>query len=190
MDEAQQRVGNSDALHAIGDGAPKDAVSNIIRLASRGELPLVVSQIWEANNGECSDDFGDGDLIERFGGQRVEGQENQFLFILPCGSSGAYNLAHTAISFDATEKLAQQLSFPTMGTSGPTLTRLAVNASWDAATSTLGAHYKGRGLGDCGVASTWQWEGQYYSQLVLISEFAKDECDGKNTDWPQVWPLK
>ncbi len=188
LDEAQARLGNTDALKSVGEGPATDAVSRVTRLGSADELPPPVRLAWQANDGECSEDYDGGDLIERFGGERISGEDRAFLFILPCGGPGAYNLPAAAYIFDEAENRARRIFFPTMSRDGPTLNETAINTSWDHVGNTLNAYYKGRGLGDCGVASHWRWDGRAYAQLVLVEEFAKDECDGKDTDWPQVWP--
>lgn len=189
LDEAQMRIGNLDALKATGGNPAKDAYSRVTLLKGVQDLPNAVRLGWQANNGECSDDYGDGDLIKRFGGEKIEGKEGASLFILPCGGPGAYNLPSAAYFYDVNEDRAMRAFFPTMAKDGPTVADNAYNISWDHVEETLTAFYKGRGIGDCGIASTWQWDGYSYSQLVLVKEIAKDECDGKYDDWPQVWPI-
>ena len=126
----------------------------------------------------------------RFGGTRIDGEENNHLYVLPCGSPGAYNLPHTVIAFDSSEAIARRLYFPTLSPNGPTIMETAINLAYEPREDVLSAFYKGRGLGDCGIASTWKWDGYLYAQLTLLRETRKEDCDGKDTEWPQVWPVK
>jgi hypothetical protein len=61
--------------------------------------------------------------------------------------------------------------------------QLLVNASWDAASQTINSHAKGRGLGDCGNAESYVWDG---TQFRLISAFALHQCRGA-LDWLSLW---
>src|SRR5262249_13910341 len=56
-------------------------------------------------------------------------------------------------------------------------------------TKLLSMAYKGRGIGDCGQAATWKWDG---AEFRLIGFWSKPKCDGKPFDaddkkW-QVYP--
>ncbi|MFA4893579.1 DUF1176 domain-containing protein [Brevundimonas sp.] len=60
-----------------------------------------------------------------------------------------------------------------------------INGGYDAETRTISAFSKGRGIGDCGTASTWTWTGRGF---VLSSETAMTECWGIPADfWPTTW---
>jgi hypothetical protein len=78
-----------------------------------------------------------------------------------------------------------------MGTKGPTLMSTIINMSWDEKTSQLSAYAKGRGLGDCGTSSAWEWDDNgSYGNFVLVEERWKDDCDGVYDDWPLIWPVQ
>jgi hypothetical protein len=59
---------------------------------------------------------------------------------------------------------------------------LAINASFDPQTMRLSTFNKGRGLGDCGSAEDWVFDGQTF-QLVLLRSMP--HCKGiTDGDWP------
>ena len=60
-----------------------------------------------------------------------------------------------------------------------------VNSEYDPTTRTLSQFSKGRGIGDCGTASTWTWTGRAF---VLSEETVMRECWGAGADrWPTTW---
>lgn len=103
------------------------------------------------------------------------------LWAVPC-FAGAYNIGHD-----------WYLTGP--GGRNPRAVQLAsadgeigsgtVNGGYDPTTRTLTAFSKGRGIGDCGVASTWTWTG---GGFVLSAESEMTECWGVPADlWPTTW---
>jgi hypothetical protein len=57
------------------------------------------------------------------------------------------------------------------------------NAEFDEATLTIGEYAKGRGIGDCGVAARYVWDGQAFR---LIEQREMSECRGSRemlTTW-------
>lgn len=69
------------------------------------------------------------------------------------------------------------------GTGEPT--DILTNASYSPDTRTLTQFSKGRGLGDCGVASSWVWTG---TSFVLSEESVMENCWGAMADrWPTTW---
>ena len=61
-----------------------------------------------------------------------------------------------------------------------------INADFDQKTGELSTFDKGRGVGDCGVASRWIYDGK---QFQLTSFASEPSCDGYNTrgEWPVLW---
>ena len=189
MDEAQERVGNRDALQAKGDGDPKDVVTRVTLLNSTRELPSGVVNFWKQNTDYCAETLEpEQDLIEDFGGSRIGVDDGAEMYILPCGSPGAYNLPQVLLIQDVNSKQVRRLYLPVMGQKGPTLMDSPYNLNWDDRRSLLSSFFKGRGLGDCGVRSVWSWQGGYNSNFELLEEYVKENCDGKYDDWPQIWP--
>lgn len=198
LDEVQDRLGKVDALVAKGDSAATGKATRAQELNSSRQLPKAVAEIWRAHPDGCAE-FDGGDLIAQFGGIAIAlngagdvgGNSEGAIYIIPCGGPGAYNLVYAGFLYDAGNDLARGLSFPTMGERGPTVMDSIINMSWDDKEGHLSAYYKGRGLGDCGVASTWQWDGNGpYGNFILIEERSKGDCDGVDDEWPMVWPIQ
>lgn len=63
---------------------------------------------------------------------------------------------------------------------------LLVNSGWDAAKQQISSYAKGRGLGDCGSAETYVWDGDMFR---LVEAYAMDRCRG-STDWMRLWTAK
>jgi hypothetical protein len=63
--------------------------------------------------------------------------------------------------------------------------RSTTNAGFDPSTMTLSSFSKGRGLGDCGTAEDWGWDGQAF-RLTLLRFMA--HCFGvPSEDWPILY---
>jgi hypothetical protein len=62
---------------------------------------------------------------------------------------------------------------------------MTTNASFDKKTMTLSTFAKGRGLGDCGTAEDWVWDGQNF-RLTLLR--IMPHCKGIGVDdWPVLY---
>ena len=60
-----------------------------------------------------------------------------------------------------------------------------VGADYDPGTATLSEFSKGRGIADCGTATTWRFDG---SQFQLASFSSLDRCSGVGSEnWPTYW---
>jgi Protein of unknown function (DUF1176) len=109
------------------------------------------------------------------------------LVMISCGA-GAYNFASAA--YIGTEEAAGKWQFaPALFDYGSAIrtmdnsVQLLINAGWDAATQTISSHAKGRGLGDCGNAESYVWDG---AQFRLISAYGMEQCRG-SLDWMTLW---
>jgi hypothetical protein len=60
------------------------------------------------------------------------------------------------------------------------------NGGWDPKTRLLGSYEKGRGLGDCGSAESYAWDGRRFR---LIEATTMGECRGSH-DWITVWTAR
>ena len=102
------------------------------------------------------------------------------LWGVPC-FAGAYNFSFRYFITGPGGADPRPVAFPT--SRAPT--DEVVNGRYDPASRTLSAFDKGRGLGDCGVASTWVWAGRAF---VLKAEREMRECWGVPADlWPTTW---
>ncbi len=100
-------------------------------------------------------------------------------------NSGAYNLASVFLIVpDGAPQAARavKFAFPAGIDAKGAPDALAINASFDPQTMTLSTFNKGRGLGDCGSAENWVFDGQTF-QLVLLRSMP--HCKGiTDGDWP------
>lgn len=103
------------------------------------------------------------------------------LLLLPCGS-GAYNFstAPYILSGGGAPVRARFDLPPGMIAEGPPE---LVNASFDAKTGRLESYSKGRGLGDCGSAEAYVWDGAMFR---LVEARSMPECRG-SVDWLTTW---
>jgi hypothetical protein len=109
------------------------------------------------------------------------------LVMLSCGS-GAYNFSSAAYvgRADAQGKWTFAPARFDYGNDVRTLDKslpLLVNADWDTTTQTLSSFAKGRGLGDCGNAESYIWDG---SMFRLIKAYGMEQCRG-STEWLTLW---
>ncbi|WP_343517957.1 DUF1176 domain-containing protein [Sphingomonas sp.] len=103
------------------------------------------------------------------------------LVLLPCGS-GAYNFstAPYILSGKGAPVRARFDVSPGMIAEGP---QELVNASFDAKTGRLESYSKARGIGDCGGAETYVWDGAMFR---LVEARSMPECRG-SIDWLTTW---
>ncbi|WP_380184763.1 DUF1176 domain-containing protein [Kalamiella sp. sgz302252] len=64
-----------------------------------------------------------------------------------------------------------------------------INADYDASKGELLTFSKGRGLGDCGTATRWQYDGRQFVLAEYAEEGACDAWHGSD-DWPTLWSSK
>jgi hypothetical protein len=103
------------------------------------------------------------------------------LWAVPC-FAGAYNVGHDWYITGhggrdpKPARLASTSGEPSAGT---------INGGYAPEARTITAFAKGRGVGDCGAASTWTWTGR---EFVLTDELEMTECWSVPADyWPTTW---
>ncbi|WP_417593634.1 DUF1176 domain-containing protein [Parasphingorhabdus sp.] len=121
------------------------------------------------------------------------GNKFRALVLISCGS-GAYNFSSVPYIGEYIEngRATSGWTFrpakfdrqPTWGGEGGL--PMLVNANWDEQTQTLSSYAKGRGLGDCGNAQNYIWDGE---QFRMIDASAMDECRGAY-EWITIWRAK
>lgn len=114
---------------------------------------------------------------------------HQALALIACerGAYNQYDLAYV-ISRSAPYKadildLAMPFALEGNANIGPEL----INVGYDARYGIFSTYAKGRGIGDCGTATRWQFDGQQF-QLVRYAE--EHQCDGYSfgdEEWPTLW---
>jgi len=105
---------------------------------------------------------------------------NQELWGVPC-FAGAYNFGLRYFVTAPNGVDPKPVRFPTSREPADEV----VNGEYDPGSRTLGGFNKGRGVGDCGIASTWVWTGR---DFALQAENEMRECWGVPSDqWPTTW---
>lgn len=185
IDAEQGRAGTVSAVVAKGakpasmaPAAPMLPVIASVRPAGIPAAlpPALLEQLWTQS--DCAVNY-EGESrpdIERhaLGGGAT-------LVLVPCGA-GAYNFSSVPYVVQAGK--AQIAAFDSQpgwgGDDGPPI---LVNAGFDAKTGELGSYAKGRGIGDCGSAETYVWDG---TRFRLTEARAMGECRG-SSNWLAVW---
>lgn len=181
-DAAQSRAGTVSALVAIGPGTtvpPAPTLPTIVAapLTRRTATPPPADAIAAMRTRtRCATDVG-GPVSN----ETVALDDKTDLVLLSCGS-GAYNfIAKPLLVRDGRTSTASFDLSPQFGEpgAGPSI----VNGGYDAKTGLLSTYAKGRGIGDCGVAQDYAWDGTRF-RLVEMRQLG--ECRGGLT-WPTVW---
>lgn len=191
MDDRQGRAKSRTALIAKGDAAESS-------LSPPPPLPAVPSKLWPKGGTFSLSQKDIATLQSRAGCDAEDSHVNAneayrldsrtWLALVPCGS-GAYNFTSVPVlvnrgSVSRRMKIAEFDFNPGFTeTGGPPL---LVNADWDANSGQLSSFAKGRGLGDCGNAEAYVWDGRRFR---LVSRIAMEECRGV-IDWIPTWRAK
>ncbi len=186
IDERQDRVGDKRRVAAPAHLGPAPHVA-ATDIAAAGGMPPQVLDLHRTRS-DCEDPHSTTlgqiePLIAPLSGTAI-------LYAIPC-TAHAYNITYRLYVVESgeiggTETLYFADYSDTHGWIG---TDLLFNVSFDGATKTLTAFYKGRGLGDCGTSGTWQWKGHAFA----LKEYrAWSRCDGSHGpgDWPRVFPAR
>ncbi|MEH6790218.1 DUF1176 domain-containing protein [Parasphingorhabdus sp.] len=194
IDEQQGRAGTRTALVAKGSRPFRHAQATIPTISTdpwdAAELePEIADIVALAEESRCRD--------ERYGvvedqvfplGKR--GNRFRALVLISCGA-GAYNFSSAPYigEYVANARATSGWTFtpakfdrqPSWGGEGTD--PLLVNAGWDEQNQTLSSYGKGRGLGDCGKAENYVWDGDMFR---LIEASAMSECRGAH-EWITIW---
>ena len=196
IDSQQKRTGSETAWIKKGDAPPlsvppapplKEVTAS---MAAPGPLShdelndLLDYGTWRMNNSQCS-----LDPLRRE--VRVFPLTDDKALMLTSCEAGAYNVVYLAWVVSRQKPFvarAIRLRLPFMPDSGSTELEL-MNAGFDEHGKELTTLAKGRGLGDCGVATRWRYDGQRF-RLVRYAE--EPACDGwhKAGGWPTLWVTK
>ncbi|MBA4760389.1 DUF1176 domain-containing protein [Sphingomonas sp.] len=140
--------------------------------------PALLAQLWTQS--DCAENYA-GEArpeVERYalGGGAT-------LALVPCGA-GAYNFSSIAyVVRGGKAEIAAFDSPPGWTADGPPM---LVNAGFDLTTGDLSSYAKGRGIGDCGSAETYVWDG---TRFRLTEARGMGECRG-SINWLTVWRAK
>jgi hypothetical protein len=190
MDEQQGRVGSKGALAATGE-APADTakplptvpvVPNLPALADKPPLSLTPEEQSAARRVAICE----GEVRNDYPLETHTLDAEHALVLLPC-NAGAYNVS--AVPLVATGgqgnwqfQVAHFDHVPGF-TGEPGTPPLIVNARWNPARAELSSFAKGRGLGDCGTAETYKWDGALFR---LTEARSMPVCRGA-WEWPVLY---
>jgi len=103
----------------------------------------------------------------------------------PQCESGAYNAVNVFFIGDEHGKGLKRIRFPEPPGAGQASDDLLFNPGFDPKTQTLTTFSKARGIGDCGEAASWVWNGRAFQ---LIAEQLMPACRGvPSDDWPALF---
>jgi len=197
IDQQQRRTGTRTGLVAKGSRTFEFGQSDIPTITvdqwdHAEQEPETADIVALAEASRCRD--------ERYG--VVEDQvfplgrrDNRFraLVLISCGA-GAYNFSSAPYIGEYVDNggAASGWTFvpakfdrqPSWGGEGAD--PLLVNAGWNEQDQTLSSYGKGRGLGDCGKAENYVWDGEMFR---LIEASAMTECRGAH-EWITIWRAK
>lgn len=104
------------------------------------------------------------------------------LALVPCGA-GAYNFASVAMILRGGKAVRARFDLTPGFTGEAEAEPMLVNAGFDAKTGQLASYAKGRGIGDCGNAETYVWDG---SRFRAVEARTMGECRG-SVNWLATW---
>jgi hypothetical protein len=98
---------------------------------------------------------------------------------------GAYNELSVFFLGDEHGGNLRRISFPEPPGSDQAKDDLLINAEFDPKTQTMAAFSKARGIGDCGAATNWIWDGKAFQ---VVYETIMPACRGVlSDDWPPLF---
>ncbi|MDY6925343.1 MAG: DUF1176 domain-containing protein [Pseudomonadota bacterium] len=191
IDERQGRVGTVTALRGPGRQpaaavpeapalpivTPAPAVAQTGFGDSERALPAELEAVPAV--AACRAETGDHRAAHQVMSARLDAATE--LWAVPC-FVGAYNIGH---DWYVTGPGGRDPRPARLSSSSGEVTAGTINGAYSPESRTLSAFAKGRGVGDCGVSSTWTWTGRAF---VLTSESEMSECWGIPAEWwPTIW---
>jgi hypothetical protein len=186
IDDKQKRVGTDTALVAKGSGKvipPAPSLPVVTRPPADARPPRTLSvprvaSLIGPDNAKC--DYSTGKVEpEAF---RLDARTTLVTVVHPCGN-GAYNFFSSAFLVDETGKV-RVATYDTDRPNPKDGENLGlVNAGYDPKTRRLTSFMKGRGLGDCGSAQAYVWDG---SRFRLVEQTEMGECRG-SVNYIRTW---
>lgn len=194
MDDIQGRTNGMSAWIKRGDrGAfdvPPAPAPPQLALSAPPVTPLSRDEInglidyatWRVNTRECSLDPMRREVSV------APLTDDKALLLVSC-EMGAYNVIDLAFEVTRKQPYAARgitLDLPFTPPNRNQRQMELMNAEYDAASGQLVTWSKGRGLGDCGNASRWQFTGKTFELAEYTEESTCDAWHGSN-DWPALW---
>lgn len=196
VDAQQKRVGNETAWIKKGNepslSVPPAPALKAVTITNPTPTPLSNDERsalldygnWRMNNSQCSLD------PERREVRVSALSDDKALMLISC-EAGAYNTVDLAWLVSRHKPFASRqirLRLPFTPANGSEEMEL-MNASYDEKNKELITLSKGRGIGDCGFATRWRFDGQRF-RLVRYAE--EPTCDNwlSPDAWPTLWVTK
>lgn len=194
MDEVQGRVNGLSAWVKRGDRVIWDVppppalprlpapLSQPVPLTRDETSGLIDYGTWRINTDSCSLDPMRREVS-------VAPLTNDKALLLVSCEAGAYNVIDLAFEVTRSQPYVARgltLTLPFTPSSRSDNQLELVNAEYDASSGFLYTFSKGRGLGDCGIATRWQFDGNEF----VLAEYAEEKtCDAwhSSDDWPTLW---
>lgn len=108
--------------------------------------------------------------------------EGKTLVLIPCGA-GAYNFSSVPLIIASGRAALARFDSPPGFTKAGDAIATLVNAGWDGKTGELSSYSKGRGIGDCGSAERYVFDG---TRFRMVESRQMSECRG-STNWLRTW---
>jgi hypothetical protein len=188
IDADQGRAGTVTALVAKGakpaSSVPAAMAGPVVRFVRPSGTPAKITPaLRKAMDGAtgCAENYADGEG-EMPAVEAIALGGGKTLALLPCGN-GAYNYSTVPFIIAGGKPVLALFDYAPGYTAAEDGQPTLVNATWDAATATLTSYSKGRGLGDCGNAEDYVWDG---TRFRLISALSMIECRG-SINWLTIY---
>lgn len=188
IDDRQQRAGTRGAAAAIGTrqtagvaAPPPLPVIRAMPVAARADEAVEPLPAEEANRlHEARECDGIREQLRR--NEAFILSDARDLILISC-SDGAYNFSDIAFVRDAGGGLTPARFDRAFAWGDDSDVPLLVNVSWDETAGELSTYAKGRGIGDCGTAERFVWDGAMFR---LIERREMNSCRG-SPHWITVW---
>lgn len=196
IDGQQKRVGSETAWIKKGDDPPLSVppAPALKEVALTNPTPTPLTQVelndlldygtWRMNNSQCSLDPARREV-------RVFALSDDKALLMTGCEAGAYNVVDLAWIVSRQKPfVARQIRLKLPFTPGSGNSELELmNAGYDENNKELMTLAKGRGIGDCGIATRWRFDGQRFRLVRYAEEPACDGWNG-NASWPTLWVTK
>ena len=191
IDQTQNRTGTATSLVRAGrqNRRPKWMPAPVIiakRVVPVDATPDAAALVDLAENSACKDSRITVTEDKAYSLGKVDGKAKA-LVLISCGS-GAYNFSSAV--YVGTETAPGKWGFAAPSLDYDDGGRMVfegmltmINAGWDPATQSLGSFNKARGLGDCGEALSYVWDGAMFR---LVDAMGMEQCRG-SMDWMMRW---
>ncbi|WP_058912645.1 DUF1176 domain-containing protein [Entomohabitans teleogrylli] len=197
MDDRQQRVGNETAWISRGDEPPLEVppapALREVAIPDAPPTPLTHQELSDLldygarrmNNSDCS-----LDPVRREVRVNVL-SDARALLMVGC-EAGAYNVIDMAWVVTRRQPFVARpvrLRLPFALANGEGRELELMNARYDEHTRELTTLAKWRGIGDCGIATRWRFDGQRFRLTRYAAEASCDGWHGPDA-WPTLWVTK